>query len=284
MAPLPTLLLSLLLGRASSAALQPPTSAAPGAGCKFVILRHGETNHNADGIIQGSSDVSVLTDKGKEQARRAGEQLAELYQEGSISKVFVSPLSRARDTLELCRKTAPLPTGEIVLADLREVDLWDWEGRNKADLRRERPDEYEAWKGQPLLFSVSGKKPIVDLWARARNVWREIHSQVPEDPSSGTILVVCHSGIGQALLSTALGEDERSFRRRALPNCGAVELEWIDGYVASTDGGVASMDSDCLANRWRWLIPNTSEWTLCEAQGLSSTERVTASLPSRRES
>jgi broad specificity phosphatase PhoE len=43
---------------------------------RFVIMRHGETNHNSLGIIQGSSDVSRLTEQGLEQARSAGVALA----------------------------------------------------------------------------------------------------------------------------------------------------------------------------------------------------------------
>ena len=42
---------------------------------RYLVLRHGQTNHNRDGIIQGSSDVSVLTDAGVAQAQAAGAAL-----------------------------------------------------------------------------------------------------------------------------------------------------------------------------------------------------------------
>ena len=45
---------------------------------RYLVLRHGQTNHNRDGIIQGSSDVSVLTDAGVAQAQDAGAAIAQL--------------------------------------------------------------------------------------------------------------------------------------------------------------------------------------------------------------
>ena len=40
---------------------------------RFVLVRHGQSTWNAEGRIQGSSDISVLTEKGKRQAREAAE-------------------------------------------------------------------------------------------------------------------------------------------------------------------------------------------------------------------
>ena len=51
---------------------------APAVACahRYLIVRHGETNHNAAGIIQGSSDISRLTERGLQQAQAAGVALA----------------------------------------------------------------------------------------------------------------------------------------------------------------------------------------------------------------
>ena len=43
---------------------------------RYLVLRHGQTDHNRDGIIQGSSDVSRLSDRGRTQAREVGAALA----------------------------------------------------------------------------------------------------------------------------------------------------------------------------------------------------------------
>ena len=68
---------------------------------RFVLLRHGETDFNALGVIQGSSDASRLSARGAAQADAAGAALARL--DGMrIERVCVSPLTRARATLERC--------------------------------------------------------------------------------------------------------------------------------------------------------------------------------------
>ena len=48
---------------------------------RFVLVRHGQSTWNAEGRIQGSSDISVLTEKGKRQARDAAELVKERERE-----------------------------------------------------------------------------------------------------------------------------------------------------------------------------------------------------------
>ena len=210
----------------------------------YFILRHGETDHNAAGIIQGSSDSSQLTALGISQAQAAGAAMAAL--DVSIDRVFVSPLRRARQTLEtLTRAAEPalvLPTAQVVPA-LREVDLHSWEGQQKAKLKAEDPEMYAAWKAAPLDFAVDGQLPVVDLWDRCGAAWEEIRKG---SNHGGTTLLVCHNACGQALLSTALGLDCTHFREHEFQNCGLLELEW-------------ELRAKHAA-RWRWRLPVQSEW------------------------
>lgn len=61
--------------RASASSNLPPTTIDrnQNLSVRFVLVRHGQSTWNAEGRIQGSSDVSVLTEKGKRQAREAAE-------------------------------------------------------------------------------------------------------------------------------------------------------------------------------------------------------------------
>ena len=79
---------------------------AAGEGHRWLLLRHGQTNFNADGRVQGSSDIARLSDEGRRQAASVGAFLATLH----IDKVYVSPLARAQETLDEVDK---------VIADLR---------------------------------------------------------------------------------------------------------------------------------------------------------------------
>ena len=113
------------------------------ASYRYFILRHGETDHNAAGIIQGSSDVSRLNKRGQAQALAAGIHFAQL-DDVTISRVLCSPLARARQTLEILNEAAPLPSPTVVAA-LREIDLHSWEGRQKKELKALFPAAYAAW-------------------------------------------------------------------------------------------------------------------------------------------
>ena len=125
---------------------------------RFLVLRHGQTDHNRDGIIQGSSDVSRLSDRGRTQAREVGAALARMG-DVRVARTFLSPLARAQQTHEILlldRPDLPTPT---TLDGLREIDLGSWEGRAKAELRAEQPDVYAAWQRDPLAMVVDGRRP-----------------------------------------------------------------------------------------------------------------------------
>ena len=159
---------------------------------RYIILRHGETDHNAAGIIQGSSDVSRLTAVGVRQARVAGETLAAL-EDVHIGRVYASPLARAQQTYAELARVCSLPVA-VSLSQLREVDLGRWEARPKTELRAEMPEEYRAWSARPLEFTLDGERPIVNVWARARDAWELMRRDAGGDThGDGVTLVVTHN-------------------------------------------------------------------------------------------
>lgn len=238
---------------------------------RFYICRHGETDANESGVIQGSSDFSRLTMKGKEQARNLGQTLS--FSDAVVmNHVFLSPLNRAQETWNILRQSMIKSDGngetkicqrEIVLSNLREIDFYSWEGLHKNEIKARFPTSYQAWKiGDPEGLSVEAesdviKYPLKDLWDRASEVWNEIHerelnylleSKMTTEHSSS--LLVCHGSLGQALLGTALGADANFFRKEEFPNCGMVEIEWV----------LHSKESFGKVHRWRWYRPTVGEW------------------------
>mmetsp|Transcript_11341 Transcript_11341/g.20859 ORF Transcript_11341/g.20859 Transcript_11341/m.20859 type:complete len:271 (+) Transcript_11341:30-842(+) len=241
-------------------------------GFSVYILRHGETDANASGVIQGSANFSRLTQNGKMQAA----QVPLALQGVSISTVFASPLSRALETWEILHETATtnknskdqsddglvLPSSFTTLHNLREIDFYDWQGKDRYELQTKEPDSWQAWQiGDPNKlkvydsFTSTIRYPLQELWDRADFVWDEILNH----PSQQASLIAAHGSLGQALLGTAMGWDATYFRRHEFPNCGLVEIEWQDdvqqeNYVYNNNGRP-------LATRWRWKWPNpTEEW------------------------
>jgi 2-carboxy-D-arabinitol-1-phosphatase len=126
------------LGRASTASIrcssvrevESSPSPHPGASLpslreakRVVLVRHGQSTWNAEGRIQGSSDISVLTAKGESQAETSRQMLLS----DSFDACFTSPLARSRRTAEIIWEGR---SDELITdSDLREIDLYSFQVR-----------------------------------------------------------------------------------------------------------------------------------------------------------
>ena len=97
----------------------------------IYLARHGETAWSLSGQHTGLTDLP-LTERGECTARRLGERLKELI----LTRVFTSPLQRARRTCEL----AGFGAVAEVDRDLVEWDYGQYEGRRTVEIQAERPD------------------------------------------------------------------------------------------------------------------------------------------------
>ena len=204
-------------------ALEPPQNAQ-----RFLIARHGETNFNAEGRIQGTLDTSVLTARGVRQAEELGCYIAE-EELVRIAKVWVSPMTRARQTLacieEACGTLLP---EAVVRDDLREIELHTWEGKLKSEVM---DTGWARWKADPASFVMDdGARPLPALWARAVGNWAALRRDAP-----GCSLVVSHGALGRCMVAAALGGTMDTFRdpRFQFDNCELVEVAWAPGAATA---------------------------------------------------
>jgi broad specificity phosphatase PhoE len=122
---------------------------------EIVLVRHGATEWSVSGRHTGRTDVP-LTEEGRAQARAVGAAL-----DGrTFAAVFVSPMSRARET---CRLAGYGDEAEVV-DDLREWDYGEYEGRTTAEIRTEVPN-WTVWDGD-----LPDGESRADLGARADRV------------------------------------------------------------------------------------------------------------------
>lgn len=77
---------------------------------RIILVRHGETDWNRAGRIQGSTDIP-LNDTGRSQARDAAERLVAEVTDAATVAVVSSDLSRARETATLIADRLALPLG-----------------------------------------------------------------------------------------------------------------------------------------------------------------------------
>ena len=103
------------------------------------FVRHGETDWNAEGRLQGQADTDINV-IGRAQADRNGERLRDLIGSAEDFDFVASPLRRTRETMERVRRAMGLdPAGYRVDPVLVEVHFGDWQGHTFAELEENQP-------------------------------------------------------------------------------------------------------------------------------------------------
>ena len=105
------------------------------SGCEVVLVRHGETEWNAQGRMQGHTDVG-LNARGEQQAETACETL----QLEGISGFYSSDLARTRQTAQpFARRYGQEPH---LVEGLREWHLGVFQGLTIAEIKERLPDDF----------------------------------------------------------------------------------------------------------------------------------------------
>ncbi|MED6121236.1 hypothetical protein PIB30_028064 [Stylosanthes scabra] len=206
---------------------------------KVMILRHGLSTWNSESRIQGSSDLSVLTEDGEKQAERCKKALENMY----FDQCFASPISRAKQTAEIIWQGREKPL--VYLDSLREISLYHLEGMKNVDAKRIYPKEYTTWREDPANFVMNDRYPVRDLWGAARACWKEILLSPGE-----SFLIVTHKSIMRALTCTALGLGPERFRSVDINNGGICVFNFNKRGEAMLEGLnlTAHMYSDHVYN------------------------------------
>ncbi len=179
------------------------------------LARHGETDWNLKGLIQGHTDIP-LNETGKKQAF---ELAASIKDKGiSIRKIYSSDLQRARETAEIAARVLLVETE--ALKGIQEVNLGRWEGYTWKQVRELFPDEYRKWYNNRRYEVPPEGESYEQVLQRVVPVLSHISSE------EENVLVVVHSAVIMALLSyiyeKPFEEMSRNFRTS---NGEIIELE-----------------------------------------------------------
>lgn len=177
----------------------------------FFFVRHGETDHNREGRLQGQLDVP-LNALGHRQAAEAGATLARLLARRGLDPAtlpFVaSPLLRTRTTARHVRVALGLPAEPFPTDDrLKELSFGSWENRTWEELKARVPDAVAARKRDLWTFVPPGGESYADLAARARP-WL--------DALRESAIVVAHGGIARVLFHLVGGVSTAEATRREI--------------------------------------------------------------------
>ncbi|EJE4171452.1 TPA: histidine phosphatase family protein [Vibrio parahaemolyticus] len=173
---------------------------------RIFVLRHGETEFNADKKLQGHCNSS-LTSKGSDQARRVGTTLKQ-YVENRLFRVYSSTLGRALQTSQIvCEELNYSYENLNKEPRLKEFSLGEWEQRTIPSLEQEIPNllaQNDWYLQAPNCETYESVRERLSSWL----------SDVTHDED---IVVVSHGLTGIVLRGLLLGMDYTQVWQQDLP-------------------------------------------------------------------
>ncbi len=173
------------------------------ASTRIVYVRHGQVDFPHDRLYCDAREDPPLTPEGECQARAA----AELLRGMAVDVIYTSPMRRARSTAEpiAAATGAPLQVHE----GLKERPFGIWDGLYFDEIARDYPQEFAAWKQDPVHFVPPGGEPITEHARRIQAAVAEIRARHPGQ----IIVVVAHVGPIRMCVTEALGMPLEAYRR-----------------------------------------------------------------------
>ena len=176
---------------------------------KFYIIRHGQTNWNKKGKIQGKTDIE-LNEEGIEQAKEA-RKILEKY---PIDVIVSSPLKRAKKTAEIINEAKKVPI--IFDKAIEERGFGEFEGKVGKEIQDEIWNS-EILDNYNLNKQYKGVESIQDLCNRVWGLFDELKQEY-EDKN---ILIVTHGGVTRAINGYFNGTNKE----------GIIELEELNNAI-----------------------------------------------------
>jgi uncharacterized phosphatase len=160
---------------------------------RLILTRHGETEENNSGIIQGHRP-GKLSALGREQAKK----LAMRLKDEKIDYIFSSDLARAADTAKEIAVHHPEAILEFT-QELRERHMGDFTGKNHTELNLKHGES------TAIFPEINNGESLKELCLRAEKYLHKVLAPHAND----TVLLVGHNGINKALMAAITGKTHK---------------------------------------------------------------------------
>ena len=211
----------------------------------IYIIRHGETDGNKRGILQGCLDIP-LNQKGRDLAKVTGQGLKGT----KFDILFTSPLSRAKETGEIILKETSSNAKVVIDDRIRELNFGEWEGENIENSKIMSKEDFRQITIDPFNFK-SGKKgeSMKELLERTGSFFEELLSN--KSLQNKTVLIATHGVAYRALLQNAY-EDKSDFWHGKVPdNCSVSILKYEEGKLEILSHDAIYYDSALAFNPYQ---------------------------------
>ncbi|MCD2172970.1 histidine phosphatase family protein [Rhizobium sp. C4] len=192
----------------------------------IYLIRHGQTDWNAEGRFQGQHDIP-LNAIGRGQASRNGALLQSLIGDRVADFAFVSsPMTRTRQTMELVRTAMGIePSAYATNEALVELCFGDWEGRTLAELKTLFPEAMHRREADKWNFVPPGERAeSYEILSWRVSGWLE--------SVKGPTVCVTHGGVMRSVIKLcsatgAIEASETDIRQDSILSLRAGVLTWI---------------------------------------------------------
>ena len=164
----------------------------------FYLVRHGQTEYNRKGIVQGRNIDSVLNATGRAQARKLARRLADM----PFDAIYSSTMRRAVETADALAEAHPAAP-RCALEDLEEMSWGVYEGQPATDEVLEAFDAVKKkWRAGHFDGAVEGGESVRGVQQRALRAL----DHIVEQHAGGTVLIVAHGRFLRILIATLLDD------------------------------------------------------------------------------
>ena len=188
----------------------------------FYVVRHGETEWNKAGRIQGQQN-SVLNEEGLSQANAAARALKRMPPK-SLTQLVSSDLGRTLQTAVPIAAALGLPVQQD--NRLRERAFGVFEGLERTQMQAQYPQEFARWQSRDPHYRVPGGESLEDMRARLSASFHEMAARWPHE----NVVVISHGGVLDVLYRIAMNIASEAPRTWTLANA-SLNLIAIDAAL-----------------------------------------------------
>lgn len=188
---------------------------------RLYIIRHGETDWNRLGRLQGQTDTEL-----NEKGIRLAQVTAEGVRDIPFDLAITSPLKRSRQTAEQIINGREIPLLED--SRLMEIGFGSWEGKGCRPHNMELPPEFDKFYTDPFGYRPPEGGESVRQVCRRTGAFFAQMLETPEYRDK-TILIATHGCACRALLNRVYEDKEDFWHGHVPPNCAVNVVEVQNG-------------------------------------------------------
>ena len=165
----------------------------------IILVRHGETDWNAQQIFRGRIDVEL-----NQTGVREAELLAEYLSDFRMPAIYSSPLKRALRTAEIIARCHDVEVD--ISPQLTDLDYGKWQGLSRETVKDSYGELYSQWVTNPHLVKMPDGESLDEMRERAIGIVKDVTAK-----EEGTVALVSHRVVHKVLICALLSLDNSHF-------------------------------------------------------------------------